>query len=336
MAITASELIVRRALTNNDTTPSSNGGEMSTVLVTSGAINNVFPNTSQTDRLAGITRYRKIFLKNHSAEDLALTSTKIFMDNITPAEDTINFLAGDYVDTEDGIVGTELFGCGILSTDATAGATQITVTVEGDAVDADLVIFRDTGSTKIRITDKQTANGVGNEEYVDVTSVVSLSASVATLNITPALANTYSSTLGVTRVMSVYEPGDLDAAITNFSTAGNSGTGTLNSSLVETGIRGALNEAWELRFTSATAFQLWNDGVQTAFSGTVGSDFTPSTPRYFRIPTGAWGGAFVATDVVSFDQVPAAAPVWLKQEVQAGATSYSANTVPIVMDGESA
>ncbi len=334
MAITASELIIRRAETNNDT-PSANGGKMGTTVVTSGATNNVFPNTSQAERTAGITRYRKIFLKNHSAEDLALTSTKIFMDNITPAADAVNFYEGDYVDTEDGITGTDLYGCGDLAVTVSSSDTSVAVTLEDDESGTPVVIFR--AGDVIRITDKATANAVtGNEEYATIDTLGSLVGSVQTINLTSGLANGYNSSNS--RVMSVYEPGDLNGAMGSWVPTTTSGT--YDSNEISTGIRGAIGESWSFVFTSSTAFDLYADGVPTGLSGNTSTIFSPTNPdtstAYFTVNVAFWSGTWATAETLAFTQIPAAAPVWLVQEVQASTPAYSANTVPVVLDGESA
>ena len=61
MTIVRAELKAYKALTN--VVGGSNGGHMSNNLITSGALNNVFPDVTEAERTAGLTTYRKVFHK---------------------------------------------------------------------------------------------------------------------------------------------------------------------------------------------------------------------------------------------------------------------------------
>ena len=62
MPIAGNELIFRRAALASDTVPAQNGGRMTSAAVVSSVKNNLFPDVTQAQRLAGAEHYRKVFL----------------------------------------------------------------------------------------------------------------------------------------------------------------------------------------------------------------------------------------------------------------------------------
>jgi hypothetical protein len=145
MAIQASELKFYKpaVITDGDT----NGGRMSANAATTGVKNNIFPDVSQAERTAGLTRYRKVFFKVESAEDLALLNARIFIEKHTPGEDRVNLVIGTQSDTQLDLTGTErVYGAGQLKTDITAGAGSCVVISESTDVtfvDGDLIRISD-------------------------------------------------------------------------------------------------------------------------------------------------------------------------------------------------
>jgi hypothetical protein len=136
MPISQSDLSLKKAENNSDL--STNGGWMSNALVPT----SLFPDVTGAEREAGITRYRKIFLKNDQGAgtppnvtvELALLQAKAYLENITPADDFITIKPGAVADTQaEAALYTGWAGAGFLvDTVLTPNATTCDVEVEVD------------------------------------------------------------------------------------------------------------------------------------------------------------------------------------------------------------
>lgn len=98
MAITQGDLSFRRALVNDDTT--SNGGRITLADIGT----NLFPDVNGQQRQDGAVQYRKAFLKNSDADGngypaLTLYDSKAFLQQVSPAGDSIGIKAGSEFDT---------------------------------------------------------------------------------------------------------------------------------------------------------------------------------------------------------------------------------------------
>ena len=152
MSIIANELVWRKPAEVSDA--GSNGGRMAFASINSAVKNNIFPDVPQSERTAGSTKYRKIFIHVANDADLALVAPKVFVETRTPGDDNVTFIAGTQRDTQSAITGSETkFGAGVLNANVSGGTNTITVLVEDAAND----IFPN-GST-IRISDKTSING---------------------------------------------------------------------------------------------------------------------------------------------------------------------------------
>jgi len=117
--------------------------------------------------------------------------------------------------------------------------------------------------------------------------------------------------------------------------------GTFNESALSVVPRSALEDAWTLTFTSASAYSV--TGASTGALAAVGSTLASYAPAntefggpYFTLPAAAFGGAFVAGDTVTFTTRPAARGLWLRRIVPAGAVSFAADTFTLAVDCETA
>lgn len=334
MSIQASELVWRKS--SVVVTGATNGNVMGTAVSASGAKNNVFPDVPSSERTAGSTVYRKMFiLVNNSESDgngnlgLALIAPKLFVETRTPGDDAVNLFLGTQSDTEADLTGSEdLYGMGVLTNPVSGGASSITVTVEDWS---GLPIFRN-GDT-IRISDKTDINDAGNnEEYHVINGVPSPSGNQITLTLTGTLANGYSAGA---KVSSVIEPADVECSVDGFS---NNGTGTFSAAGITTDNTGTIEMDWTLTFDTSTAYTVRDSSAQSVGSGNVGSDFTPNNPNggtYFTLLSASFGGTFTGNDTIDFSTHPAAIPVWYRRDVPAGASSLSGNSVIVAVDGES-
>jgi len=334
MSIVQAELVWRKATVNDDT--GANGGRMTHLAITSGVKNNIWPDVPQAERTAGSTKHRKVFVHVANDDDLTLVAPRLFVERQTPGDDRVIFFAGTQDDTASGIAGTETkYGCGILNTNYTAGGMTIAVLVEDWSVANDR-IFAD--GRKIRISDKANIDGSGNEEYATISGAPSAAGNVITLTLAAALANSYVAT--TTKVSTVYEPGDVACAVSNWS---ESGSGTYNESgyPVLCDNIATIYQNWTITFTSATEFTLAGDvlgaGVAT---GNVSTNFTPINPNfskpYFTLRSAGFGGTWTTGNTIAFRTAPAAVPLWYKRVVPAGAASLSGNSAIVAVDGESA
>lgn len=332
MTILASEVKFYQPDERSDA--STNGGRMTSVESVSNTDGNLFPDVPQSERIAGSTKFRKQFTKVASAGNEILFNTYQFFNQYTPGDDLISFFqtAAPEDDTQADILGSEdHYGCGKLNATVLAGVNAFDVLVEDASVDT---IFRD-GDT-IRITDKQSLAGGGNEE-IHVIDTVTFLANVASITIVGVLASGYSDT--DTFVSSGLPVGDIGGTFDSFVVT-SAGSGTydeiLNPVIVDS--IGGVEDDWTLTFTSPTAFD-----IVGALEGAVGSgsvsggaspDNTDFTAPYFTLASAGFGGVWAASDTITFSTHAASTGIWYKRTVPAGAASLSGDFVEHIIKGE--
>ena len=336
MPILDNEIIWRPAALMSDTTPTQNGGRMAFSQLVSGVKNNLFPDVSQSERTAGSVKWRKAFVHINSAQDAALLNTRLFLDALTPAGDFVVFQSGTQTDTEDQIGGRP-YGIGTLYAPIVGGAIEIQVACEHNAEYATLQPLR-VGDV-VRISDRPSTGGAGNEEWVSVTGIA-YGVDFATVDVSPALVNNYAT--ANTLVSSVLELPSAVAGVTGVSVT--SGGGSFDFATVGNLVahnKGAVEENWTLTFTSATTFTVSGNTVGTLASpGSVSADYAPLNPAtgtpYFTIKAIAWAGTFQMNDTVTFATQPAAIPIWYRRQVPAGTFSLANDFTSLAIHGESA
>lgn len=330
MSIQSSEIIWRRSAVVGD--GGTNGGRMTATPIVTGVKNNIFPDVPQSERAAGSTKYRKVFIHIANDADLALVAPKIYVESRTPGDDSVTLIPGTQRNVQSGITGSEQkYGAGVLNATVSSGVGSIVVAVE-DAADN---LFPN--GMVIRISDRASINAAGNEEFVVVSSN-SYSGNLCTIGFSPNLGNGYTNT--VTKVASVYEPGDIATSTTGWvltSAAGTYNTGTYP--IVGDSI-GTIDQDWTVTFTSPTAFTIAGDTVGAVGSYNTSGDSSPvnadySKP-YFTLKALGFGGTWVSGNTITFTTHPAAVPVWYKRVVPVAANSISGNSVIVGIDGESA
>lgn len=335
MSIISTELIFYKSAVVADTTL--NGGVMSNNSITSGGSQNVFPNVLSAERTAGSTKYRKVFLKVANDDDLPLLSPKLWLDDITAADDYVCMFAATQTDTQADITGSERkYGVGTLKTTVVAAGTVVTVTVENSSLTGVFV----NGDT-LRITDKLTPSSVtGNEEFVTISGVPSVSGSDVTITLAaPGLVNGYTAGTG-TRIMSVLEPSDIECSVSNWVETSTSGTYDESTYPVVCDSIGTVEQTWTITFLDATNFTCVGNTVGTLAAGVRSSDYAPNntnfTKPYFTLETDGWGGTWAIGETIVFKTHPAAYAIWEKRVVPALANSLSNNKVTLAVSGESA
>lgn len=336
MPILDNEIIWRPSALISDSTPAQNGGRMATSQSVSGVKNNLFPDVSSTERAAGATKWRKAFIHVASAVDVALQNVRLFLDALTPGQDFVTFHAGTQTDTENSVTARG-YGVGTLNAAASAGAESIQVLCENLTGYTSLTPFR-VGDV-VRISDKPSVGGTGNEEWKTLTAVT-YGGVYATLEFTgdPLL---FSYATEDTLVSSVMEIASVAAAMSSWvetSTAGTYAEGTAGNVVAHN--KGAIQQNWTITFTSATAFTVSGDTVGALAAGTIGADYAPNNPAtgtpYFTIQSEGWGGTWATNDTVTFTTAPAAIPVWYRRQVPAGSASQANNYASLALHGESA
>jgi len=317
-----------------------NGGKITADLITTGVMNNVWPNVSKAQRDAGHILHRKIFFKVNDDDDGTLTAPQAFIDLITSGGDRIIAFAATDTDTQADITGSERkYGAAPISDDLAAASGPVTfdVTVEDVslATGTDAIFKVD---DKIRLTDKVNPSSVsGNEEILTLTTVTNVDTTV-TLTVSEDVANSYLVATN-TRVMSLHEPGDIATDVTGFTVTSTAGTYDDTTYPVVADNIGTYADAVTLTFTSATAFTATSANGYTYGSGTISGDFAPNNPDnskpYFTLNYLGFGGTYVADDKIEFTLVPAYIAHWFKRIVPAGTGSLAGNYVRSAVIGES-
>lgn len=313
MSIISSEIKLYKSLIVNDT--SANGGVMSSTLITSGVRGNLFPDVHEAERISGITRWRKLFVKIENDDDLTAANIRFFMKNPTPAEDFVFFIEATQTNTQGNIVGTEQkYGAGSLHADVAAGDSSIVVDIEDSSLD----IFKATENT-IWISD-----GTNEEYHKNVSASLVGTQYTLTFESGDVLQNAYSVGNG-TKVASVFEKSEVKCLQDNWSVSSTNGDyDYTNHPLVLDNI-GTIEEVWTFTFSSASEYNCIGAGIGSVGSGNVTTDFSPINSDfgkpYFTLDSSGFSGTFQAGDTLTVITHPAALPIFIKQTVPAGAVS---------------
>lgn len=335
MPIISSEIKRYKATVNNDTT--SNGGRMSTNLITSGVRNAVFPNVSESERTTGITRWRKIFIKIANDDDLTFYNTKIHLTNTTGADDYITISSGTQTNIQSDLSSPRVYGCGVLASNIASGASTITVNIEGANSTAwnNLNIF----NTSVADNIVWIGDGTNNEYFENVAASKTDNTYTLTLNTGDTIANNYST--ASTYVASCINSGDIACSFDSVVVTSTAGTFNTTTFPILLDNIGTVYDSWTLLFTNATTYTITglNEGALSS-GGNTSSNASPTNPsfakKYFTIQSGAFGGTFVAGDTITFKTYPAAVPIWMREIVPANAGSFANNTWTERIVGESA
>jgi len=328
MAIEATDLKMYKSAVVNDA--DSNGGRMSYNEVVSNQATNLFPNVTQAERTAGLTRYRKAFCKLHDDGNEVLYNHKVWIRIETPAGDYIQIKEGTNEDVQSEADDyTEWLGCGTLNAPASIDATSIDVLFETNS--------------GVQTGDAGWLSDGTNEEFVEVAGV-SWSVNVATITLSSGLSYEYAAHTpsAPVRYGGVLELSDTTSSVDSISITG---SGTFDEDKINTYNQGTVEDDWEIEINAGdTTYTCTgtNTGELTS-SQNIASEFKPSNPNvsgtqgyYFRIQALAFGGSWVEGDKLNFSTHHAAKAIWAKEVVPASTSSYSNNNPYIRMSGESA
>lgn len=289
-----------------------NGGRMSANLIVSGVKNNIFPDVPDAERVAGSTKYRKVFWKIENPNNDILNNAKVYMTKFTNGDDWIVFFHGTQIDTQNDITGSErLYACAPLATDITAGDTSCTITLEDSSLNN---TFQDGDTIWI-------GDGTNEEFHENVT--VSVSGTSVTINLASgdSFQNAYSHTNTI--VGSCYTQTEVKTYYDNLVKNSASGTFDDTNYPILMDSVGTVEDSWTITFTSATDFDCSGSAEGNVGSGNINSDFSPTNSDfgqpYFTIQQEAWGGTWASGDTLTFDTHPCSVPIWFKRVVPANA-----------------
>ncbi len=325
MAIVGNELKFYQSKVVNDTT--SNGGRISTNVITSGLSNSWWPNFTEAQLASGATQWRKSFLRIDNANNDIGYNVRVCLQKPTTGADMLYFAKGTQTDIQSGTGSLALYGSGKLDASVLTGASTITVLLE----DPSDTIFRADDLVRISNQVLSVVGGVvtvtsGNAE-VKVIDSVSVVGSVATIILTSAVSYDFSATN--TYVSSMIEEATLTGTTTGKTVT--STIGTFAEANMTVGNLGSLYQVVTLTFTSATGFTATSDEVTfSPATGSISSTYAPTNvavgASYFSIPPACFGGTFAQGDTVVITTIPPCIPVWEKRIVPQESSAIASQT----------
>lgn len=340
MTVAASDIIWRAGALISDSTPAQNGGRMnlSSTLVT-GVKNNLFPDVSQSQRVAGVTQYRKAFLHvAPSSGNVEVLNSKVFLDRFTPGSDYVLLYEGSQTNTQNDISSSRAYGVAKLKTGSpiSANDTSCVCAVENIVAYTAATPFR-AGDT-VRISDRLVDEVAGHEEYLTVDTVsYGTPEGYITIEFTTAIQNAYSDTATNMAISSVITKDSIKPSAGSLVVT-SQGSGTFDLTQVVLSNRYTVEQIWTLTFASATSYTVTCDTLGITVNGNSVSTATCSAAgaTYVVIPSTAFGGTFAANDTVVFATHPSAIPVFYKRVVPAGTTTLANDSCSVAFQCESA
>lgn len=121
---------------------------------------------------------------------------------------------------------------------------------------------------------------------------------------------------------------------------GSSATGTFNDAAdpITVNNSGALTERWACIFTNSTSYNVVGEHVGVIAAGNTGSDCSPTNPAtgqpYFTIPAAGWGLGWATGNVMRFNTVGAAVPVWVARTILQGPETVPNDSFTLLIRGD--
>lgn len=296
----------------NVTDTNSNGGRMTynPVVTTVGGAGNL-PTITRAEQASGVTKLRKVFAKVDDGSNPAVVSGLVFLKKPSELSDSRSFLIKGTQRDQQSAIATRRYATGWLNANVNAGATALVVDFETGS-----------GADNVVQAGDRLAIIEGTTENLDLTvdSVV-WTGDQAAITLTTGVLNNFTTNAAVASVIvdTVNVNPRFDNVVKSFSTS----TFDETTYPILTNNLGTDEQTVTLTFTSATEFSVLSDKHGTLASGTVSTDYAPvnslvSEP-YFVIQAAAWGGTHTVGETLQFQVHPAAIPVWVGQQVYAGA-----------------
>lgn len=320
---------------------STNGGRISDNLITSGVVNNVWPNVLKAERTAGSRLARKIFDKLNDDSNDPLSAAQFLMDIPTAGEDWVVMSIGTATDTEASLsASARKYGVAYLTTDVAAGAGSCVVTVpDASLTTGNDQIFFDTDT--IRLTTKPNpASATGLTEDIVIDGAPSVSGTDITITFATNTVNAYTVADGG-RVSSVYDhASDIVASVDSPTVTSSAGTFDNSSYPIVGHNQATIDTVITLTFTDANNFTAASPQITGLASGNITTDYEPSnatwTNPYITIEFEAWGGTWAAGDTLVITTHSATVARWEERIVPAACASLANNKAVSAWNGESA
>lgn len=122
--------------------------------------------------------------------------------------------------------------------------------------------------------------------------------------------------------------------------SGNSAPATFNDAVYPIAVtnKGAATERWALVFTSNTSFNIIGENFGVVGTGNTGTNAAPINPAsgepYFTVPSGGWGLGWGIGNVLRFNTVAAAFPLWVVRTILQGPESVPDDTFTLLVRGD--
>ena len=170
--------------------------------------------------------------------------------------------------------------------------------------------------------------------------------------ITLARPSTHSYPVPGSYISSALVVGDLNARVSTLfdqntwsnawadAPVGSSATGSYNDVLapIELSNKGAQTERWAIVFTNSTSFNVIGEHVGVIATGNISTDLAPNNPAtgvpYFTLRAIGWGAGWVGGNVLRFNTVGCAFPVWVVRTVQAGPETVIDDSWTLLVRGD--
>jgi hypothetical protein len=312
MALLLSNIKFYRSMLMNDS--DNNGGRLSSIEEPSGLEGSLWPHIDDSDITFGRDQFRKLFLKVNNADNAILNNVMVGLYKNAPGDVKLFLLPGTQEDTQDSVSST-LYGGGNLSSNAVSGSSTVSVIVE----DGSDIVFRQ--GDKVVITNRETPNGVGHNEFFTISDVPSISGDIVTISLNNPLNNNYFTSNSY--LMSLIDLGTISSSLDIVSNSSSLGVFSLIDATAFN--IGGVHEEWTFEFSNATTFSCTGDSIGLVGSGNIGSVFSPVNPGfnspYFSILPSCWSGSFLSGDTVVVQQTPAAKPYWERRIIPIGASN---------------
>ena len=329
MTILRSEILFRPA--KNTTQTTAHGGKMDWQSEIPGGVLAAFiRDFTESERVAGATRYYKIFTHNSDNGNLAATDILLYIAKSFTGDFVGSLKAGTLSNTWADVSAARKYGVGTLATALSPGDSTIVIDTAGAAYahfqNGDEIIIHNKAGTGNTGVDDNTG---GIERHV-ISGAPVWNGDEVTIAISGQIASTFPTSRTVsgeavlTYIASSPPSGDAETTVTVQNNTSVAGTLDVND-IVAPNI-GTIDQTISLTFTSATAFTaVSNDAGVTLPAGNIASTYAPlnstTGTELVTIPPAAWGGTFVAGDSVQVVTTPSARAVFLVVECPAGAAA---------------
>lgn len=316
----------------NFSIPAQNGGRFTENECVTNVKNNLFPDTSASQRATGVEHWRKVFIGIRNTDNSPLIDPKISIQRGSPGDSYIFLYTGTHTDTQNQVTGRP-YAYGVLNADVAANATTLIMKTERDFSFLPVLPFQ-VGDT-IRVDSRASiTDTAGTCEYHTI-SALTHNGDVLEITLTKPLNGSY---IAGTHIASVITAGNIKASYDNLTNAGTvtytdtDGTGIIVPN------KGGVYQTWTVTITDGMGtLSVTGDTLGAVGGGSMGAVLEPSNPNggaYFTLKPTGWSSS-THTGSITFTTYPAAVPVWYRRIVPAGAAPIATDPTDVCIEGES-